>query len=144
MGVNARSALDPRWVRHHVKVVASFMLATIKVTRKDPSVQVEYDQTTGEYTGGFTVVFEGQARVQPYGITGDQIVGQDPTARRLMRVQIEQKNTGIDIDDMIEVVVPADSTDDSLDGYYLEVRSTINSSNAWVTDLVCEANEKRK
>lgn len=141
MGANARSALDPRWTQHHVKVVSNFMLATIKVIRRDPSAVLNYNQATGQYDGQFSTIFEGKARIQPYGIIGDVIDAQDTTGRRLMRVQIESKNSGITLDDMLTIVSCPD--DPELTQFSLEVRGSIGSSNAWVTDLVCEANLKK-
>jgi len=135
-----RTALDPRWTTHHTPVVASFMLASFTAKRKDPGAQPVYDQNTGEWSGTFTDVFSGKARIQPYGIIGDEMVAQDPTGRRLMRVQVDNRSTGIQVDDMIFVTDCPD--DPELLNYYLEVRGTIASSNAWVTDIVCEANVK--
>lgn len=141
MNLNGRSSLDPRWVKHHVLPVRGFMIASIKVIRKDPTVVRTYNQSTGQWnTNGFADVFEGLARIQPYGIIGDELVAQDPTGRRLMRVQIESKTTGIQVDDMLNVI--ACEADPELVNYTLEVRGAISSSNAWITDLVCEANLK--
>lgn len=143
MNLNSRTSLDPRWTRHHIEVPAGFMVAEIKVIRKsgDPTVRPTYNQATGEWTGAFATIFEGAARIQPYGIIGDQIVAQDTTGRRLMRVQIKSKLTGINLDDMLAVTLCPD--DPELTGFTMEVRGTISSSNAWLTDLVCEANLKR-
>lgn len=142
MNLNSRSSLDPRWTKHHVSVPRGFMIADIKVIRKsgDPTVRPVYDPATRTWSGTFTTIFEGKARVQPYGIIGDQIVAQDTTGRRLMRVQIESKGTSIQLDDMLEIVSSMD--DPELANYNLEVRGAIGSSNAWLTDLVCEANLK--
>jgi hypothetical protein len=141
VGINNRSSLHPRWSGHNVNVVSGFMLASIKVVRKLPTGTVTYNQVTREYTGAFETIFEGKARVQPYGIIGDQIVAQDTTGRRLMRVQIESKNSGINLDDMLAVV--ACEGNQELTTFSMEVRGTIGSSNEWVTDLVCEADLKR-
>lgn len=144
MKLMSRSAIDPRWTRHHTPVAASFMLATIKVIRKLPSTEaprLQYDPDTGTYSGQFITVLEGiNARIQPYGIIGDMVVGQDTTGRRLMRVQIENVETSIHLDDIIIVTDVGDNPE--LTAYTMEVRGAISSSNAWLTDLVCEANLK--
>lgn len=118
------------------------MLATICVRRKvTDNDNPTYNFETGRYEGTVvTVIWEGRARIQPFGIIGDQIVAQDPTGRRLMRVQIKEIGTGIEVDDEIEVTYAPDNTD--LEQFRLEVRGTISSSNAWITDLVAEANVK--
>lgn len=145
MKLYARGALDPRWTEHHVAVAASFMLATIKVIRKRPTtenVRPVYDPVTRTWsTGAFeTVIDSVKARIQPYGIIGDMVVGQDTTGRRLMRVQVENKETAIHLDDTIIVVDCPDNRE--LEKFKLEVRGTIGSSNAWTTDLVCETDLK--
>lgn len=118
------------------------MLATIRVYRKSITDQpVDYDFNTGTYTGAGTLtVWTGKARIQPFGIIGDQIVAQDPTGRRLMRVQIEEMSTGILVDDEIEVISAPSNPD--LMQFRMEVRGAVSSSNAWLTDLVVEANVK--
>lgn len=139
MNLNSRSALDPRWTKHHVPVAVSFMLATIRVIRKGTG-QLAYNQSTGTWTGQFTEVFVGQARIQPYGIIRDELVAQDQTGRRLVRVQIENLSSNIQADDIITVTESVDSPE--LVHFMLDVRETITSSNPWTTDLVCEANVK--
>lgn len=142
MGINARTPLHPAWTTHHVPVVEGFMLATIKVTRKGQGT-LSYNQATGQYSGAsVTQVWTGQARIQPYGIIGDVNVAQDPTGRRLMRVQVVDKDAGIELDDHIEVTSCPD--DPELLNYMLEVRGAIGSSNSWVRDLVCEADLKAR
>jgi hypothetical protein len=141
----SRGALDPRWTRHHTPVAASFMLATIDVVRKTPSTEATrptYNQATGKWstTSFETVVSNVKARIQPFGIMGDMVVGQDTTGRRLMRVQIEDIDTGIHLDDIIIVKTCPDNPE--LTKYTIEVRGAISSSNAWLTDLVCEADMK--
>lgn len=119
------------------------MLASIKVVRKITiGGEAVYDRATKTYSNiQFETVFTGQARIQPYGISGDQIVGQDLTARRLMRVQIADITTGIKVDDMLYVTNSPEAPE--LVDYQLDVRGAMSSSNQWVTDLVCEANMKK-
>lgn len=161
MKLMSRGALDPRWTRHHTPVAASFMLATIKVIRKAPTtagVRPTYDpvtqtwQTNGsgfgeqfvdEFEDGnvfATILDNVSARVQPYGIIGDMVVGQDTTGRRLIRVQIENVETAIHVDDIVIVKFCKDNPE--LTKYTIEVRGALGSSNEWLTDLVCEADVK--
>lgn len=145
MALNSRSSLDPRWTRHHTPVAVGFMLATIDVKRKLPiDGSIEYDGVTGTYSGGTfeTIVTGVAARIQPFGIIGDMIVGQDSTSRRLMRVQIENIETSINLDD--HVIVTSCPDNPELENYMLEVRGAISSSNAWLTDLVVEADTKSR
>lgn len=145
MNLYARGALDPRWTRHHTPVAVDFMLATIKVIRKNPTttgVRPVYDQATETWTTDAfeEILVDTPARVQPYGIIGDMVVGQDTTGRRLMRVQIENVATAVHMDDIVIVTACLDNPE--LTKYTLEVRGAISSSNAWLTDLVCEADLK--
>ncbi len=143
MPAMARASLDPRWTRHHTKSAEGFMLATIKAVRKiTVGGNPVYDRATQTYSNiQFETVYVGKARIQPYGISGDQIVGQDLTARRLMRVQIADVTTGIQVDDMVYVTESPEAPE--LVQYQLDVRGAISSSNQWLTDLVCEANMKQ-
>ena len=145
MKLLSRGALDPRWTRHHTPVAADFMLATIKVIRKLPTTVAPaptYNQATGTWTGSsfVTVLNNVKARVQQYGIIGDMIVGQDTSGRRLYRVQIENVSTGVEVDDMLTITLCPDNPE--LVNYVMEVRSAVSSSNAWLTDLVCEVDVK--
>lgn len=142
----SRGALDPRWSRHHTPVASDFMKAVVKVVRKRPTTEVvapTYDQNTGLWSNGasiVTVLDNTNARIQPYGIMGDVVVGQDTTGRRLIRVQITNVETGIQADDMLIVLSCPDNPE--LTAYTFEVRGSVTSSNAWLTDLVCEADVK--
>ena len=144
MALNSRTSLDPRWTRHHTPVAVGFMLATVTIKRKlAVDGIIEYDRNTGTYSGGqFEVIVDQvKARIQPFGIIGDMVVGQDSTSRRLMRIQVENVETNINLDDQITVVECPDSPE--LETFDFEVRGTISSSNAWLTDIIAEADTKR-
>lgn len=122
------------------------MIATITVIRKLPTTEAipaTYDQVTETWIPGTsiqTIVEDVSARIQPYGIMGDMVVGQDTTGRRLIRVQIADRETGIHADDMLMVTHCADNPE--LESYTFEVRGVVSSSNAWLTDIVAEADVK--
>lgn len=138
----SRGSLDPRWNGHHVEVVKGFMIATINVIRTIAGAKPEYDFDTGKYINDTveTILFEHKARVQPFGIMGNILAAQDATSRRLYRVQIEKKSTGIRQDDIVEIVECDDYPE--LTYFPMEVRNVSTSSNAWLTDLVCEVDQK--
>ena len=140
MGINARRSLDPRWVDHHTRTIDGFKNCTVQITRRNLNVPIEYDPDTKEYTNAYTVVYTGQARIQPYGINLDLEVANDPTARRLVLVQITGKNLGIETDDMLTVTAAENNTDLML--YKYDVRGSLGSSMEWGTNLVTEANLK--
>lgn len=122
------------------------MIATITVIRKLPTTEAipaTYNQATETWVPGtsiHTIVKDVSARIQPYGIMGDMVVGQDTTGRRLIRVQIADRETGIHADDMLMVTHCADNPE--LKSYTFEIRGVVSSSNAWLTDIVAEADVK--
>lgn len=141
MNVNGRSSLDPRWVDHNRSVVRGFMIADIKIVRLDPNgPKPVWNPATKSWTKTVASVWEGKARVQPFGIMGDMVVGQDTTSRRLVNVQVDDKETGVQVDDTLYIVNCP--TAPELETYALEVRGSVMSSNAWVTTIVCEADTK--
>jgi hypothetical protein len=140
MNLNGRKSLDPRWVDHNIPVVSGFMNATVLIQRKIATTQLTYDKDTKEYSSPFTEVFTGIARIQPYGINFDLDVGLDPTARRLVLVQIKGKNLGIITDDILTITATDNNTE--LMKYQFDVRGSIASSLTWATQLVCEADLK--
>jgi hypothetical protein len=142
MGINARSSLDPRWTKHNRKIVASFMLSSITIRRKDNSVTAAYDQATGVWTAGFTTIFTGEARIQPIRLVRDKLSGQDETSRQNIQVQIDSIATGISVDDILEVTASASFPE--LTEYTFDVRSALGNSTSWNTILICEVNLKKR
>lgn len=140
MAINARKSLDPRWVNHHIRAIDGFKNCVVRITRRDQAVTVEYNPATKTYNDPNDVIYEGIARIQPYGINLDLEVANDPTARRLVLIQIKGKNLGINNDDMLTVTESPNNTD--LLKYRYDIRGSIGSSLEWGTNLVCEANLK--
>lgn len=140
MGINSRASLHPRWVNHHTRTIDGFKTCTVRISRRNPATDISYDPDTQEYTNAYSVVYEGLARIQPYGINLDLEVANDPTARRLSLIQIQGKNLGIETDDMLVVTATDNNTD--LEHYKFDIRGSLGSSLEWGTNLICEANLK--
>ena len=140
MPINARKALHPRWVSHHTRTIDGFKNCVVRVTRRNENATPVYNPATKTYTNVNTLVYTGPARIQPYGINEDMEVGNDPTARRLVLIQVSGKNLEINNDDMLEVISVENNTD--LQYYRYDVRGSIGSSMEWGTNLVCEVNLK--
>lgn len=142
MALNSRRGLDPRWTSHHTRTASGFMTAQIRIRRlgRDDTPVYDPDTKQYDYSDIGEIVFDGAARISPFGIFGDMLVGQDTTSRRLIRVQIETKHSGINVDDQIEII----SAEGELPYFNIEVRGTIGSSMPWLTDLVCEADMKHR
>jgi hypothetical protein len=116
------------------------MNTTVLIRRKIAATQLVYDKTTKQYNDPFMEIYTGPARVSPYGINFDLEVGLDPTARRLVLVQVEGKDLGIITDDILTVT--AAENNQELLQYQFDVRGSIGSSLEWTTNLVCEADLK--
>lgn len=140
MGINARKSLHPRWSGHNVRVIDGFKTCIVKISRRNQAATVTYNPATKTYSNPNTVVYEGIARIQPYGINEDLEVGLDPTARRLVLIQISGKSLSINNDDILEVISSPNNTD--LLDYRYDIRGSIGSSVEWGTNLVCETNLK--
>lgn len=143
MGINARKSLDPRWVRHHTRTIDGFKNCTITIVRRLVNSTPVYDKVTKTYSNVGETVYEGLARIQPYGINLDLELANDPTARRLVLVQVQGKNLGIRTDDILSVTAVVDDNNIELDQYRYDIRGSIGSSLEWGTNLVCEANLKK-
>lgn len=145
MGINSRKSLHPRWVDHNRAVIDGFKTCTVKIYRPNSSTtNPKYNFETGAWDNAKgTLVYEGPARIQPYGINLDLEVGLDPTARRLVLVQLQGRDLGIRNDDML-VVTETDGKHDDLLDYRFDIRGSLGSSVEWGTNLVCETNLKVK
>jgi hypothetical protein len=119
------------------------MTAQIKIIRKDPNptTPVSYNQATGTWSGTFTTVFTGLARIQPVRNIRDKLSAQDATARQNIEVQIDSITTGINTGDILEVVTSASFPE--LAKFTFDVRSVVGNSTAWNTIITCEANLKK-
>ena len=141
MGINSRKSLHPEWTSANVFTIDGFKTVTIRITRRDQSAEIVYDQVTKTYSNPDTIiVYEGSARIQPYGINLDVEVGNDPTARRLVLAQVSGKGLEINNDDVMTILNSNNNPD--LEKYNYDVRGSIGSSLEWGTNLVCEANLK--
>lgn len=142
--VNARRALDPRWLVHHRAVPSGFMLAPITITRRNEESSV-WDPATGTVSGGADIVWQGPARIQPNKDWRVRYVesGTDPQLMHIVRVQIPLRPDNmpplIKGADMIRVDTPDESStwmpDVELRHWRLLVRNMINSSNPWVRNI---------
>ena len=141
MAINARKSLPPRWVDHHSRTIDGFKNCTVRIMRRMPGVKLVYDQLTRTYnTGTYEIVYEGVARMQPYGINLDLEVANDPTARRLVLFQLKGKDLHITNDDMLQITATENNPDIMF--YNYDIRGSIGSSLEWGTNLVTEANLK--
>lgn len=141
MGLNSRKSMDPRWpTQTGSKVAAGFMAATIKVIRKTPGAALTYDQTTRTYTGGYDTIWAGPARVQMTSFSAPELVAQDQSYRQTIRIQVAELATGINVDDVVQVI--ESPYNPALTKFRITVKGTMGTSNAWLIDLLCDADQK--
>lgn len=138
-----RTALHPLWTKHHTSVAVAFMLGNAIFYRKAHGINTAvYNPVTRKWDGGREKIWEGKIRLQPFGLAGDQMVAQDPTGRRVYRAQIETRESGIQVDDQMYLTeIEFDSAPEMLN-YVGEVRSTVTSTNSWLTDMTIEFDVK--
>lgn len=147
MSLNARRALDARWLQHHSIVPKGFMIAQISIHRV-VNGRAEWDPATGDVVGpNSEFVWTGQARVQDNKDWRARNVeaGTDPQMVQYARIQIpitpDNRPPIIEVNDIIYVLPPdPESTwrhDPDLSRYTFHVRNSMNSSNPWLRNLLC-------
>lgn len=147
--LHARRALDPRWIVHHRRVPAGFMIHPISIYRMVDQ-EVVRDPITGEYTvGELTLLWQGDARVQPNKDWRARNVesANDPQMVHYTRVQIQSpRHNPTPTFRVADVVVCEEVTDTEdwvfnhdLEAWTMYIRNAQNSSNRWLTNLLCSA-----
>lgn len=147
MSLNARRALDPRWITHHRMVPEGFMIHPITIYRQ-ASGTPQWDPATGTVTGGELVpLWSGNARIQPNKDWRARTVeaGVDMQVVQYTRVQIPLRKQGVvPTVKPFDVIAASDKADTEdwvfnhdLDAWTLYVRNPENSSNRWVYNILC-------
>lgn len=147
MSLNARRALDPRWITNHAIVPKGFMIATITIHRVVDG-RAEWDPATGDVSpDNFETVWTGQARIQGNKDWRARHVESavDPQMVHYARIQIpltsDNRPPVIETDDVIFATPPDPNStwrhDEDLSRYTFRVRNTLNSSNPWIRNILC-------
>lgn len=123
------------------------MIHPVTILRMEEAKPV-WDPVTGTITGGALVpIWEGNARIQPNKDWRARSVeaGSDPQMVQYVRVQIPLRKSGVppvfrpfDVLTSPEIEDTEDWTfNHDLDAWTMFVRNSINSSNRWVSNLLC-------
>lgn len=147
---------DPRWVYHHRDTVESAALATIRITRPNNEVEIEWEPDSGDVLMPETyVLYEGSARWQKNSQPTKRDFLQDTAnfQRVLVQVSIEKMEQyrkehpipGVDMlvrpNDRVELVVNTPNTDSEGSAVYVWGNAT--SSNPWHHTFKCQENMKQ-
>lgn len=141
MPLNTRRAMDPRWPLHQRSVPQGFMVATIEIYRPtgDPVTGITWDVNSGGTAPELEWLYTGQARLQDNKDwrARRRSAGGDPVVQHAIRVQTPlDACPQIFTFDIIKVIdAPYDR---SLETYTLYVRNTVNSSDAWTHNILCD------
>ena len=144
MALNTRGAVDPRWLTHNQPVGYALQLATVRIYNPAAEGQV-YDPATNTFSGSFTDLYTGQARIQPISTPSDTPEEYNPTMLQTVRVVLPLgKNTLTGSDGVVpdirpndKMVVTSSPYNEQLEKFSYMVIGVMNSSNAWERTLLC-------
>lgn len=140
MPLNTRRSMDPRFPLHHRSVAEGFMAATIQIFRRTgDETDITWSVETGGNVPAMDTLYIGQARLQHNKDWRARFrdAASDPVVQQAIRVQIPLSDCPpVNTSDIIKVLdAPYDR---SLEQYTLHVRNSLNSSNAWVHNILCD------
>jgi len=144
MGLNSRSAIDPRWLTHNMSVGYGLQLADVQIYNPASQSQT-YNPDTNTWTGSTIVLYEGPARVQPINAVFENTDSYNPTFIKTVRVQIPyHKNQVEDSTAAVPDIRPNDRMlvnsapyNDTLEKFIYTVVDVLNSSNSWERTIIC-------
>lgn len=138
MSIRIRGVFDPRWVFHHRGVASSFQVCSVDIYNENLSART-YNPTTNTWTADASVIWSGNARIQPVKTSSQRNVMTDSTFVREVSVQIDFAGTSIvDIRPGNYLIVTNSPYDQMLKKFVYVVRSVMGSSNPWQRTLICE------
>lgn len=107
----------------------------------DPNLDdLSYDPWTNTSTGSATVLWSGEARIQPVAYnTADSEAGRSLTASRRVRFQVPLDETRAFVRAGLRVRVTAGGQFADLEDLQFVVSSAVASSYAWLLSIECEA-----
>jgi hypothetical protein len=140
MALNSRSGIDSRWLSHNLKVVSSFNFANIEIFDSNIS-EGTYNATTNTWTGSRTVLWSGEARIQPTTKPTNRNNTANPTS--ITEVEVHFNYAGdLDVLPGHQIFVTSSPYNTPLTNMIFTVRSSLNSSNPWSRTLICEVDEE--
>jgi hypothetical protein len=122
-------------------IVSRWFNGTIQIV--DPNLDsLTYDAWTNTSTGTETVLWTGEARIQPINETRDPDAGKSVLATRRVRFQVPIDDTRAFVRAGLVVRVTDGGQFPDLVNLQFNISSAINSSYAWLLTIECEADVK--
>lgn len=140
MALNSRASVDPRWFCHNLAVESGFNLAKIEIFESNISDST-YNATTNAWTGTRTVLWTGNARIQPINRPNNRSSQVNPTTTTEVEVHFNYAGE-LDLLPGTQIFVTKSKQNPALENVILTVRSSVTSSTAWNHVLVCEIDEE--
>jgi len=140
MALNSRPAVHPKWLTHNRPVGASFFLCTIELFDNEISSSV-YDATANTWSSDRTVLWTGDARIQPVNKGSKATSGMNPTSIQEVEIHIPTIPS-LDIKPNHQIFVTEAAYNSNLTRLIFTVKDVVNSSNAWATTLVCVVDQE--
>lgn len=122
----------------------ALFLTSVQIYNPDTSQQ-EYDPETNTWSGDKTILWEGNARIQPVGAAGDTGDTYNPTLFQTIKVQFSRTNNqltgaGTETPDFRpghRMIVTDAVYNQNLKGFIYSVTGVMSSSNPWEVTLLC-------
>ena len=140
MALNSRASVDPRWFSHNLAVESGFNLAKIEIFDSNISDST-YNATTNAWSGSRTILWSGNARIQPVNNPNNRSSKINSTTAAEVEVHFNYAGQ-LDILPGSQIFVTKSKQNPALENMILTVRSSVNASTAWNHVLVCEIDEE--
>lgn len=149
MALNSRGSIDPRWIYHNRNAVRALELAEVEIYNPATGSQT-YNPVTNDFTGSKTAIYTGRARIQPTTAATDLASDYNPTALKMVRVQVSYGRNELvgateempDIRPNDRMIVTSAPYNTSLEKFLYTVMDVLNSSNSWERTLVCRVDSE--
>ena len=142
MAISKSSKIDFAAISAEMGSIAErWFNGTIQIV--DPNLDdLTFDPWTNSSTGTETVLWTGDARIQPINITRDLESGMSILANRRVRFQVPLDPTRSFVRAGLVINVTDGGQFPDLENLRFNISSAINSSYAWLLTIECEADVK--
>ena len=142
MAISRSSKIDFEAIGSEMsEIVARWFNGTIQIV--DPNLdELTFDAWTNTSTGAETVLWTGEARIQPVNEARDPEAGRSVLGTRRVRFQVPLDETRDFVHAGLVVRVTDGGQFPDLENLQFNISSAVNSSYAWLLTIECEADVK--
>ena len=142
MAISKSSKIDFAAISAEMGVIAArWFNGAIQIV--DPNLDdLTFDPWTNTSTGTETVLWSGEARIQPINIASDPAAGKSVLSSRRVRFQVPLDETRDFVHAGLVVRVTDGGEFPDLEKLQFNISSAVNSSYAWLLTIECEADVK--